>query len=172
MSEACKSRLNIKKMILCIIILSAVMVLQLYLYCTTAQDIFTKLKESENSMKNFTWVVEHVVYLLPVIVIALFMMIAYSGDRHICAVKHKEQAVEAVFVMLFTFLIMLPFVIIKSKTGEIPEPGEVEEVQSLLEMTTMWFAYQFIPFLILIMYHSVKGHAGSEEAEQISVKSV
>ena len=169
-----KSGLNIKRLILCVIILSGVMAIQLYLYCNFFQDIYAKLEESENSMTNFQWLLEHIVYLIPVASVALFQMIAYSGDDMggAYSAKHREQAVEAVFVMLFTFLIMLPFVIIKSKTGETPDTEEIQETQSLIDITTMWFAYQFIPFLILIMYHSVKGHSVTRSGEQTDAKSV
>ncbi len=174
MSVVGKSGLNIKRLIVCIIILSGVMAIQLYLYCTFFQDIYAKLEESENSMTNFKWLLEHIVYLIPVASVALFQMIAYSGDDMggAYSAKHREQAVEAVFVMLFTFLIMLPFVIIKSKTGEAPDAEKLQETQSLIDMTTMWFAYQFIPFLILIMYHSVKGHSVTNPGEQTDVKAV
>ena len=162
MSVVGKSGLNIKRLILCVIILSGVMAIQLYLYCNFFQDIYAKLEESENSMTNFQWLLEHI------------QMIAYSGDDMggAYSAKHREQAVEAVFVMLFTFLIMLPFVIIKSKTGETPDTEEIQETQSLIDITTMWFAYQFIPFLILIMYHSVKGHSVTRSGEQTDAKSV
>ena len=75
-----KSGLNIKRLILCVIILSGVMAIQLYLYCNFFQDIYAKLEESENSMTNFQWLLEHIVYLIPVASVALFQMIAYSGD--------------------------------------------------------------------------------------------
>ena len=74
-----KSGLNIKRLILCVIILSGVMAIQLYLYCNFFQDIYAKLEESENSMTNFQWLLEHIVYLIPVASVALFQMIAYSG---------------------------------------------------------------------------------------------
>lgn len=145
------------------LLLCAAMSLMLYLYCTKCQDIFSDIENAKHSMPQFLWVVKHVMHLLPVPILALILCLTHRhNEKNSAFALHKEQLIESVCAMLFTFLVLLPYVIIKSKSGEVPDAEETEEVVTLLNKTLDWFVVQFVPFMVLIMYHHIRGKRISE----------
>lgn len=139
-------------------LLCAIMSVMLYLYCTKCQDIFTDIENAKHSMPQFLWVVKHVINLLPVPILTIILWLTHRhNEKSRSYYLHKEQLIESICAMLFTFLVLLPYIVIKSKSGEIPDAEETEEVITLLDKTLDWFVVQFIPFTVLIMYHHIRG---------------
>lgn len=147
--------MNIARLLVCSVLMSLIMIIMLYLYCTQVQSIISELDAASKPMDNMIWVVENLARLFPMIAVAIFQLVVYSGDGNIRGLYHREQRIECIIAMLFTFLIMLPFVYIKNRANEaVDNEGTVGT--AVFEQTYMWFATQLIPFVILIMYHGVR----------------
>ena len=123
-----------------------VMGIMLRLQTHKVQEILAKLSE-EGKLKNVEWLVEYAAYCLPVVPVVIVLAIFYSlfkGDK---MTVHKEQTIVSVVLIAFTYAILLP--IIASNKEPI---GESEK--TMLEITVNWFAFQIVPFLIMLLYHS------------------
>ena len=128
------------------VIACAVMAIMLRLQTHTVQEILAKLAE-EGKLENVEWLVEYAAYCLPVVPVVIALTIFYSlfkGDK---VAVHKEQTIVSVVLIAFTYAILLPIVVSNK------EPiGESEK--TMIEISVNWFAFQIVPFLIMLLYHS------------------
>ena len=128
------------------VIACAVMGIMLRLQTHKVQEILVKLAE-EGKLENVEWLVEYAAYCLPVASVAIVLSIFYSickGDR---ITAHREKTIISIVLIAFTYAIMLP-IIISNK-----EPiGDSEK--TMIDITVNWFAFQIVPLLIMLLYHS------------------
>jgi hypothetical protein len=99
------------------------------------------------------------------------MFFYFDKSQYVPVNTQREKAYICLFVALFTFFIMLPYVIAMSggfvieKTVQ-NELGDDETVKTLLGNTATWFAAQIIPFAIIISYHFIR--ISSEKKELLA----
>ena len=153
------------------LVICAVSVGLFYLYSTGLPKIMSAL-EKKGNMDN---TIEGVTHLLPMfniagLIIALVLM--YKPVR----ASLKEVQTEKGWIMLiaavFTYAVILSYVIKQSEGCFDPLPEGVEDVKSLLERTASWFVVQVIPFMIVITYHFVRASAKQTVAPQVEAEPI
>ena len=147
MADNKKNKIDSFRFALCCAVLVAVMAIALYLHANTVQDIIAKL-EKKGKLENVEWLVEYVSYLIPVVLVAIAMTVFYSIYKNgspmaIC----KEKTLASLVLLAVTYGVMLP--IIFSKTVVVDE----KEIK-LIDICINWFAFQFVPLVILALYHN------------------
>lgn len=151
--------------------LCAVMAVMLWSYANETQEIFDELGK-DGKMNNLLWLVKHISYILPVIVGAVALTALYSAAKwNQPAISKLEQGIAVLITMLFTYAVMLPYVI--SKTPEAPLPQEIidklEKIPpSLIEITRGWFFVQIIPFILWALYLFVRCESEKRELSEES----
>ena len=157
---------SIVRILISAALLCAIMAIMLWSYATEMQDVFEALEES-GKMSNLLWLVKHIAYVVPVIVAAIALNILYSSAKWERAVaSKKEKGIAVVITALFTYAVMLPYVI--SKTPKTPLPQDIidkigEVPPSLIEITRGWFFVQIVPFIILALYMFIRCEAEEKE---------
>lgn len=145
---------------MCIAVACVLLVAALYLYCERVPEMIEKLTK-EGKYENLKWLLEHLVAFFPVPLVALVIAVFYSNQaKYVPVHSRKEQVFIACVVAAFTYTVMLGYVLLKK--GEV-SGEEVEEIETLWDISAEWFFAQIIPFAVLIGYHSVR--VGSEEKE-------
>lgn len=125
----------------------AVMATALYTHANKVQDIIKKLQD-KGSLANVEWLVEHVSYFIPVVVVAIAMTVFYSIFKKGAPVAIcREKTIASAVVLVVTYGIMLPIVLSKTKIVD-------EEEIKLIDICINWFAFQFVPLVILALYHN------------------
>ena len=135
----------------------AVMGIMLRLQTHTVQEILAKLKD-KGKLENVEWLVEYAAYFLPVVLVAVALSIFYSIFKDEKIIVHKEQMIVSIALIAFTYAILLP---IASYNKE--PVGESEK--TMLELSVNWFAFQIVPFLIMLLYHSSMTEENTAPAE-------
>lgn len=150
-----KTRINAFRVALSSAVLCGVMGAMLLLQATKVHEILQKIVDN-GKLDNLEQFAKYVTYCLPVIVAAIMLTLIYAiwkaDDK---AVMHKEKAIATVAMALLTYAVLLP--IVASKKEPI---GESEK--TLLEKTIVWFVFQAVPMLVMILYH-VAMNDGSEQ---------
>ena len=125
----------------------AVMAVALSLHANKVQDIIAKLQE-KGSLENVEWLVEYVSSFIPVVLVAVAMTAFYAIFKKGSAIVIcREKTIASVVLLAVTYGIMLP--IIFKKTVVVDE----EEIK-LIDICINWFAFQFLPLVILALYHN------------------
>lgn len=165
MADLKKKRLDISKIAFCTLILCVVMIAMLALYANQVQDLLTKVDElGEGKVPNLLWLIERLAIGAPVVVLVVVLSALYYNKNNYVPVKtQKEKLWASILTTIFTYGVMMIFVIIRSKNGEVPDAELVEETKTLWDITYKWFFVQIIPLFIMIAYHGVR--AGTEERE-------
>ena len=109
-------------------------------------QILAKLAE-KGKLENVSWLVKYAGYCLPVVPVVIVLAIFYSIFKDDKITVHKEQTIVSIALIAFTYAILLP--IIASNKEPI---GETEK--TMLDIMVNWFAFQIVPFLIMLLYHS------------------
>ncbi len=161
MIGADKRKLNILRVIICAVVLCALMWTLMYGYADGLELIGEKLEEinpdKTGDMKNTMWLIEHIMFILPVCILLIFQLIFYriwkERDEQ---VLHKECFISLLVAFLFTYAILLPAVIISSKQAPVPVDEETgKELPTLIIKTGEWFIWQFMIFLAPLLYRKV-----------------
>ena len=135
----------------------AVMAILLRFQTHTVQEILAKIEE-EGKLDNVAWLVKYAACFLPVVPVVIALVIFYSVFKDKSTVVHKEQTIVSVVLIVFTYAILLPIVSYNK------EPvGESEK--TMLELSVNWFAFQIVPFLIMLLYHSSMTEENTAPAE-------
>ena len=164
-----KTRINSFRVASASVIICAVMGLMLSLQTGKLQNILLKISE-KGELENLEWLFEYASYCLPVIIVAIVLTAFYSIFKaEDATVMHKEKTIASVVLTIFTFAILLP--IVASKKEPLEEGGK-----TLIEMTAVWFAFQAVPMLVMMLYHTAMndgsekvidtGEKASEEKEE------
>lgn len=165
MSDLKKKKLDISRIAFCTLILCVVMIILLALYANQVQDLLLKVDEKgEGKVPNLLWLLERLAIGVPVVILAVVLTALYHNkDSYVPVKSQKEQLWVSILTTLFTYGVMMVFVLIRSKSGEVPDAEIIEETQTLWDITYKWFFVQMIPLFILIAYHGIR--AGTEEKE-------
>lgn len=161
MIGADKKKLNILRTIICATLLCALVATLMYGYVKGVEAIGEKLEEinpdKTGDMKNTMWLVEHIMFILPVCILLIFQLIFYGiWKEKNAAVMHRECFISLMAVFIFTFAVMLPVVIIYSKHSPVPIDEETgKELPTLMIKTGEWFMWQFMIFLAPLLYRKV-----------------
>ena len=167
MKKTALPAISMGRIITNIIIFSAIMVAQLVLFSDVFVDIIDKLETGDKEAPNAIWFIKFVAYLLPVLTLIVVQYLAYSPSARKklgSATVHRELAIETFFLILIIYVAILPVVISISGSAE-PAADSAETAKTLIENTTMWFAYQAIPHLVVAMYHRFKYKNEIEDAQ-------
>ena len=122
------------------------MAMALSFHTGKVQETIAKLVE-KGKLSNVEWVVEHLSYCLPVVLVALVIAAVYSIMKSGTAEnKQSEMTIVSMVVIVFTYAIMLPFVFSKK------EPIEDSE-KTLIDISIKWFFFQLVPLIVLALYH-------------------
>ena len=124
----------------------AVMGIMLYIHTHQVQDILSKIAE-EGNLANVEWLVKYLTCFLPVVPVVIALTVFYSVFKDDPATVHKEKMIATVALIVFTYALLLP--VIASKKGPV---GESEK--TMLDITINWFAFQAVPMLVMLLYHS------------------
>ncbi|MBE6684354.1 MAG: hypothetical protein E7592_01730 [Ruminococcaceae bacterium] len=157
MSENKKIKHDSFQIAMCIAVACILTVVAFSLYCERVPEIVKKLTD-DGKYTNLKWLLEHAASFFPVPLVALVITVFYSNhEKYVPVHSRKEQVFIACAVAVFTYTVMLGYVLVKH--GE----ASGEEVETLWDIGAKWFFAQIIPFCVLIAYHSAR--VGSEEKE-------
>lgn len=135
----------------------AVMAIMLRLQTHKVQEILAKLAE-KGKLENVSWLVTYAAYCLPVVPVIIALAVFYSIYKDNKIVVHKEQTIVSIVLIAFTYAILLPIISYNK------EPvGDSEK--TMLELSVNWFAFQIVPFLIMLLYHSSMAEEDNASAE-------
>ena len=147
MSDNKKFKMNSFRLVSCCALVIAVMAVALYLHVGKVQDIIEKLQD-KGKLENVEWLVEYVSYIIPVVLVAIVMTAFYSIFKNGSPVAVcKEKTLASVALIAVTYCIMLPIVFKKTIVVD-------EEEIKLIDIAINWFAFQFVPLVILALYHN------------------
>ena len=156
-----KKKLNILRTVICAVLLCALVMALLYAYVGGLEAVEKKLEEINpdriGDMKNTMWLIEHIMFILPVCILLVFQLIFYTiWKERDAAVLHKECFISLLSAFIFTFAVMLPAVIIYSKHAPVQMDEETgKELPTLMIKTGEWFIWQFMIFLAPLLYSKV-----------------
>ncbi|MBQ4090937.1 MAG: hypothetical protein IJC64_01330 [Clostridia bacterium] len=122
--------------------------------------------EEEGKMENTIWVVEHFVPMLSIAVLIAALGIIYRVIKIGYSDMQNEKGFIMLVVAVFTYAVILPYVLDKSAGCFLPVPEGEEDVLSLLEVTASWFVIQIIPFMICISYHFVRSKKYGDQKDE------
>lgn len=151
------------------IVMCAVSVGLFYLYATEVPEILVKLEEKGN-MKNTIEAVKHLVPMLNIAGLIIALTLIYKFVKAKDSDVQGEKGCIMLIVALFTYLVILPYVLRVSEGCFDPLPEGEENVMSMLENTASWFVTQILPFLIVVTYHFVR--AGKKEEAVAASESI
>lgn len=155
--------IDILRVVLCALAVCAMLAAILNWYCNDVPQVIEKLQE-EGRMTNTIWLVRYGSVLPPVIAVAVIITLFYCKKSSCVPVRtQKEKAYISLIAAIFTFGVMLPYVIHSSQGWDLPVPEGEEDIVSLLEKTVIWFCAQVIPFLVLISYHFARAESEKRE---------
>lgn len=161
MIGADKKKLNILRVMICAVVLCAFMWALMYGYAEGIEIIAEKLEEinpnKTGDMKNTMWLIEHIMFILPVCILLIFQLVLYAIWKERDATKlHRECFISLLAAFLFTYAILLPAVIIFSKQAPAQIDEETgKELPTLMVKTGEWFIWQFMIFLAPLLYRKV-----------------
>ena len=134
-----------------------------YLHSGKVADIIESLTEEEK-YPNTIWLIEFVSTALPILVIVIAMGISYSDKKsYVPVYTQKEKLLVSVIIAIFTFGVLLGYVLYQSRGGETTDAETGDVIKTLWDRTYMWFFAQILPMLILITYHSMRISAEKRE---------
>lgn len=133
-------KFNILRFFLVSALLCAVMAASLSFYSDDFAAVIKKLDNSSNDMDNMIWVVKHIGNLLPAIAIFSIQGIVYSFAKS-KLVASRERKWQALILIIFVYAVLLPYTVNGRGLASI-------------ESSSLWFATQIIPLIILMMYNS------------------
>ena len=168
MKENKKISLDMFKLCVCAIALCIIMGLMLGTYNAVVPDKLAEYEE-QGDMDNVAWIVRYGSVAIPVIIVAIILTFFYRNKSQYVPVNTQtEKAYICLVVSLFTFFVMLPYVIAMSGGFVVEqtvqnELGEDQTVKTLLGNTASWFAAQIIPLVIITSYHFIR--VSSEKKE-------
>lgn len=137
------------------IVMCAVMTGLFYLYSKGVPKALAALEE-KGKMSNTIWVVEHFTPMLTIAGLIIALVLIYKLVKAPVNEVQSEKGWIMLLVALFTYGVILPYVIKASWGCFLPVPEGEEDIKSLLEHTASWFVIQIIPFMITVTYHFVR----------------
>lgn len=145
------------KVIVCAVALCIIMAILLYMYNALVPSKIAELEE-KGKMDNVVWIIQYGSHLPPVVLIAVLLSVFYRNkNEYVRIYTQRNMAKISGGVAVFTYVVMLPYVIFMSKS-------EADgDAVTLIDRTITWFAAQIIPFMILIAYHSVRASTEAKE---------
>lgn len=161
MTGADKKKLNILRTLICATLLCVLVATLMYGYVDVLEAVEQKLEEIRpdrtGDMKNAMWLIEHIMFILPVCILLIFQLIFYAiWKERDAEVLHREGFISLLAVFIFTFALMLPAVIIYSKNTPVPIDEDTgKELPTLMIKTGEWFIWQFMIFLAPLLYRKV-----------------
>jgi len=169
MANQKKAKVDAFKIVLYSAILCLLLLAVLYWQAHGLQDIIQRM-EDKGKMPNAIWVAKHGAYIVPIILVTVVLTLLYSDkSKYIPVITQKEKMCIALISAAFTYVVLLPYVIISSKIGQ-ADAEDAANVKTLLDITVNWFFVQIVPFVLWITYHAIrKGNEESELAEGIEV---
>ncbi|MBE6547877.1 MAG: hypothetical protein E7667_03230 [Ruminococcaceae bacterium] len=157
-----KTKTDVLRLIACCIILCLLMITMFICFAGGMEKIGEKLEDidkyRQNDMKNTVWFIRHAMMILPVILLVAISALLYSTQKDdLSYIKHKEQLIEMLVVFIFTFAVILPFVVIYTqKHPPMIDSATGEKTLTLFARTAEWFVWQFIIFIVPLMYHRIR----------------
>lgn len=180
MIGADKKKLNILRTVICSVLLCALAIALMHGYVNGLETVGEKLEELNpdrvDDMKNTMWLVEHVMFILPVCILLIFQLVFYAiWKERDAAVLHGECFISLLAAFVFTFCVMLPTVIIYSKNTPVQIDEETgKELPTLIIKSAEWFIWQFMIFLAPLLYRKVAADTAKnleDEEEEIEENS-
>lgn len=154
------SKIQMGRVFLCAVLLCVAVVLCFVVHVNgvdAIKDKLTELDRGNKGMDNIFWVVDEVMYLLPLALVATTCTVMYSKQREDRYARHREQGYSIIAMMAFMFLLFLPII-----SGISPDGNDGEAV-SLLHKSVEWFIREGIFFIVLALYHFARAEATDEE---------
>ncbi len=161
MIGADKKKLNILRTVICAVVLCALVWALMYGYVHGLEAVEEKLEEINpdrmDDMENTMWLIEHIMFILPVCLLLVFQLLLYSiWKESDASALHRECFISLLVAFLFTYAILLPAVIIASKQAPVLIDEETgKELPTLIIKTGEWFIWQFMIFLAPLLYRKV-----------------
>ena len=153
-----RNKVNIWWILLCSVAMCALVTCMLIVYLK-GFDFFTLKLEAvdpnkTDDMTNTLWLIEKVLYVLPVCVLLAFQVVFYKLVGGKKSITHRESAWEMTVALVFTYAVLLPLVITYSKNNPpLPDPETGEETLSIIARSMQWFMWQILIFAPAILYH-------------------
>lgn len=155
-------RFNVLRVLLCGAFLSVLVAACMLLKYTAIDFIHARLLEQES--KTSAWIVKQVSYAIPWIVLCIFHGMVYAKHDRRDGIVQREMFWEVLFVTVFTYLILLPYLHNISDEmyaaaveagAKIPKTdGKVEK--TLIMLFHEWFIRMSIPLGALMIFHAIR----------------
>ncbi len=152
-----KNKINSFRAAFAAAVCCAVMGIMLYLHTNQVQDLMSKIAEKGN-LANVEWLVKYLSYILPIVPVIIALAVYYTVFKDDAIVMHKEKTLASIVLIAFTYAFLLP--IVASKKEPI---GESEK--TMLDISVNWFAFQAVPMLVMLLYHSSMTEEESDVAD-------
>ena len=140
----------------------AVMTGLFYLYYTGIPKIIAELEE-KGKMDNTITAVEYLSPMFNVAGLIIALVLIYKLVKAPVSELQSEKGWIMLIVAVFTYGVILPYVIKESAGCFLPVPEGEEDVVSVLEMSITWFSVQLIPLVITLGYHIVRASSEAKE---------
>ena len=147
------------------VVMCAVMVGLFYLYYTGVPKIIAELEE-KGKMENTITAMEYLSPMFNVAGLIVALVLIYKLVKAPVHEIQREKGIIMLIVAVFTYGVILPYVLKESAGCFLPVPEGEEDVVSLLETTASWFVVQLIPFMITITYHFMRASRKTEDKMQ------
>lgn len=151
------------------LVMCGVMTALFYLYSKGVPKALAALEE-KGKMENTIWAVEYFTPMLTIAGLIIALVLIYKLVKAPANEVQSEKGWIMLVVAVFTYGVILPYVLKESVGCFLPVPEGEEDVKSLLEHTASWFVIQIIPFMITVTYHFVRAGRKHEDDAAVSAQ--
>ncbi len=154
---------DFSKIVLTAVLICVVTAVMLYFYVKTVPELIQKLEDLDATMEHMIWFVDNLTLFFPMLVPILVLAAVYSNKQAYRPIySQKEQFWICLVTMIFTYLVMMPYVLLMSReTVDL----DGKEIETLWDITYRWFFMQVIPLVLMTSYHAVRAESEAREPE-------
>ena len=150
---------SILRILVVSVLMCAVLTGIFYLYSRFIPEALDSLHE-EGNMDNTIWAVEYFTPMLTILIVVAALYLVYKPMRRIpISLVQTEKGYIWLVIAVFTYAVILPYVLNRSIGCFDPVPEGEQNVLSLLEKTATWFIIQIIPLMLAVAYHFTRAKA-------------
>lgn len=156
-----KQKLNILRLVFFSCILCAVTVAVFAVSGPLFERLARAVGASADTTKNAHWLIAQAqnLTLLPVLAILCGLFSRRGQSADVLAVYHREKKLSLIILLVFLYFVFLPYYVSQNTAGNV-------NVFEAVADKAVWFAFQFIFILSLIMYQADRENKLLEETSK------
>ena len=166
-------KLSVGRILLVGLFLSVLSAFCLWMYHTAFREYIDYLISEDK--KTSAWLVEQISYMLPWIMIEVFLYAVYAKYDNHNGILQQERAFAILIVVILTYLVLLPLVwwysdadLKLSLTAGLDVDKTAAQIyESIMMSVAEWFLRFSVPLCLLFLYHRAKASSEKRESQAL-----